>query len=152
MSYSTAFTQGITLLLVIHSLQEKNADKSVATKFLAEHTAIPFPTAVKTLKGLSAAGILSTKEGAGGGSRLAKPLSEITLLDVFLAVEQDETLFKMHTGIHCDSPIISDLRGRVECCIDEAANAMKRTFRSVTLEDLWLGKIPFPAQKETPLL
>jgi len=142
-SYSTSFTQGITLLLVIHALNETNGDKTVPTKLLAEYAGIPFASAVKTLKSLSASGVTSTKEGAGGGSMLAKPISQITLFDVFMAVEQDSPLFKMHTGINCDHDIVDVLKKRVEICIGNAANAMKDSLRSVTLESIWTGeKLP----------
>jgi Rrf2 family protein len=141
MAYSTAFTQGITLLLVIHSLNEANTEKVVPTKLLAEYAGIPFASAVKTLKSLSSAGITVTKEGVGGGSMLAKPIPQITLLDVFLAVEQDAPLFKTHTGINCDHPINPVLKKRVELCISNAADAMKDSLRGVTLENIWEGSL-----------
>jgi Rrf2 family protein len=140
LAYSTSFTQGITLLLVIHSLNEANGDKVIPTKLLAEYAGIPFASAVKTLKSLSSAGITAPKEGAGGGSMLAKPVSRITLLDVFMAVEQDSTLFKTHTGINCDHDIVDDLKKRVEICIGNATDAMKDSLRRVTLENIWTGE------------
>ncbi|MDR2655954.1 MAG: Rrf2 family transcriptional regulator [Oscillospiraceae bacterium] len=141
--YSTSFTQGITLLLTIHSLNEANGAQAVPSKLLAEYAGIPFASAVKTLKSLSAAGIASSKEGAGGGAFLAKPVSEITLLDIFTAVEQDTTLFKLHTGINCDQSHVDNLKKRVEVCIADAANAMKESLRGVTLENIWTGdKLP----------
>jgi Rrf2 family protein len=139
--YSTSFTQGITLLLVIHSLNEANTEKTVPTKLLAEYAGIPFASAVKTLKSLSAAGITTTKEGAGGGSMLAREISQITLLDIFMAVEQDAPLFKMHTGINCDHPITPILKKRVELCIGNAADAMKDSLGRVTLENIWEGSL-----------
>ncbi|MDR1131997.1 MAG: Rrf2 family transcriptional regulator [Oscillospiraceae bacterium] len=140
MAYSTSFTQSITLLLVIHSLNEANGDKAVPTKLLAEYAGIPFASAVKTLKSLSSAGITATKEGAGGGSMLAKPVSRITLLDIFMAVEQDTPLFKMHTGINCDHAIVDDLKQRVELCISSAADTMKDSLRRISLENIWTGR------------
>jgi Rrf2 family protein len=128
------------LLLTIQSLNEANGVQTVPTKLLAEYAGIPFASAVKTLKSLSAAGITSSKEGSGGGAFLAKPVSEITLLDIFTAVEQDTTLFKMHTGINCDQNHVDGLKRRVEACISNAANAMKNSLRGVTLENIWTGR------------
>ena len=141
MAYSTAFTQGITLLLVVHSLGGANEGGIVPTKLLAEYAGIPFASAVKTLKSLSAAGITETKEGAGGGCFLSREISNITLLDVFLAVEQDAPLFKMHTGINCYHPITPVLKKRVELCIGNAAGAMKDSLERVTLENIWEGSL-----------
>ena len=139
MGYSTSFTQGITLLLTLHAMQENTGNTITPTKLLAEYAGIPFASAVKTLKSLSSAGITSTKEGVGGGSMLAKPMLQITLLDIFMAVEQDATLFKLHTGINCDQTKIEGLKKRVEVCIENAAAAMKESLRNVTLEDIWTG-------------
>jgi|GEM_PF-555105 len=140
MGYSTSFTQGITLLLTLHAMQVNTNESIMPTKLLAEYAGIPFASAVKTLKSLSSAGIIATKEGAGGGSMLAKPVSQITLLDVFMAVEQDYPLFKMHTGINCGLDIANDLKKRVEICIGNAADAMKDSLRRVTLENIWTGE------------
>jgi Rrf2 family protein len=144
--YSTSLTQGITLLLVIHWRAETAGETVVPTRYLSGHTGIPNPTAVKTLKSLSAAGILLTREGAGGGSQLARPISQITLLDVFLAVEQDTPLFKMHGGIRCDSPEVCALQSRMERCIDEASDAMKQALKNITLKDIWVGEADLPAE------
>jgi Rrf2 family protein len=114
--------------------------QTVSTKLLAEYAGIPFASAVKTLKNLSAAGLTVSKEGAGGGTLLAKPVAQITLLDIFTAVEQDSTLFKMHTGINCDQVHVDGLKKRVELCIADAANAMRESLRGVTLENIWTGE------------
>lgn len=139
--YSTSFTQGITLLLFIHSLSEHNGGDAVPTKLLAEYSGIPFASAVKTLKSLSVVGVIATKEGSGGGSMLARPISQITLLDIFMAVEQDAPLFKVHTGINCDHPHTENLKKRVAICIDKAADAMKEALKDITLEQILTGEL-----------
>ena len=136
-SYSTSFSQGIALLLTIHSCNEEILAKTVSTKLLAEYAGIPFSSAVKTLKSLTVAGIIDTKEGAGGGCFLAKPVSQITLFDVFMAVEQDAPLFKTHTSIHSGDELVGNLKRWVEICITNATDAMKSSLRTVTLEDIW---------------
>ena len=103
MSYSTSFTQGITLVLTLHAMQENTGKTITPTKLLAEYAGIPFASAVKTLKSLSSAGITATKEGAGGGSMLAKSISQITLLDIFIAVEQDAPFRFAATGTYGNS-------------------------------------------------
>lgn len=44
------------------------------------------------------AGIVETRRGAGGGARLARPASEITLRQVYEAVGRDEALFTTPPG------------------------------------------------------
>ena len=54
---------------------------------LAEQTGVPLPTAQKLVSRLSAAGLLESARGTGGGVRLSRPPSAITLADIIEAVE-----------------------------------------------------------------
>lgn len=54
---------------------------------LAEETGIPLPTVQKLVSRLSAAGLLRSVRGAGGGFRLARPAAAVTLADIIEAVE-----------------------------------------------------------------
>lgn len=54
---------------------------------LAEQTGVPLPTAQKLVSRLSAAGLLESARGTGGGVRLSRPPSVITLADIIEAVE-----------------------------------------------------------------
>ena len=62
-------------------------DSSVVAAQLAEETGIPLPTVQKLVSKLSAAGLLSSVRGAGGGFRLARPPAAVTLADIIEAVE-----------------------------------------------------------------
>src|ERR1035437_6597192 len=61
---------------------------------LAEYHGVPAPYLAKSLQALMRAGIVESSTGRRGGYRLGKPASEITLLDVFHAVEGDDTFFR----------------------------------------------------------
>lgn len=63
----------------------KNVKMNATT--LASETGIPLPTAQKLVSRLSAAGLLESSRGTGGGVRLARPAAAITLVDVVEAVE-----------------------------------------------------------------
>ena len=54
---------------------------------LAEQTGVPLPTAQKLVSRLSAAGLLESARGTGGGFRLSRPPSAISLAEVIEAVE-----------------------------------------------------------------
>ena len=54
---------------------------------LAEETGIPLPTVQKLVSRLSAAGLLRSVRGAGGGFGLARPAAAVTLADIIEAVE-----------------------------------------------------------------
>lgn len=59
---------------------------------LAEETGLPAPTVQKLVSRLSAAGLLKSVRGAGGGFKLARPAAAITLADIVEAVEGPITL------------------------------------------------------------
>jgi Rrf2 family protein len=61
---------------------------------LAEYHGIPAPYLAKSLQALMRAGIVESITGRHGGYRLRKPASEISLLDVFQAVEGNDTFFR----------------------------------------------------------
>ena len=54
---------------------------------LAEETGLPAPTVQKLVSRLTAAGLLRTSRGVGGGLNLARPAAAITLADIVEAVE-----------------------------------------------------------------
>lgn len=54
---------------------------------LAEETGVPLPTTQKLVSRLGAAGLIDSARGAGGGIRLTRPPSAITLADIVEAVE-----------------------------------------------------------------
>lgn len=54
---------------------------------LAAETGLPVPTVQKLVSRLSAAGLLRSIRGAGGGLQLARPPAAITLADIIEAIE-----------------------------------------------------------------
>ncbi|WP_151973022.1 SUF system Fe-S cluster assembly regulator [Erythrobacter sp. EC-HK427] len=54
---------------------------------LASETGLPVPTVQKVVSKLSAAGLLRSTRGAGGGLQLARPAAAISLADIVEAVE-----------------------------------------------------------------
>ncbi|WAT17151.1 SUF system Fe-S cluster assembly regulator [Aurantiacibacter sp. MUD11] len=54
---------------------------------LAMETGLPAPTVQKVVSKLTAAGLLRSSRGAGGGLQLARPAAAISLADIVEAVE-----------------------------------------------------------------
>lgn len=59
----------------------------VSASELAAETGLPAPTVQKLVTRLTAAGLLRSVRGAGGGLQLARPAAAITLADIVEAVE-----------------------------------------------------------------
>ncbi len=59
----------------------------VSAAELARETGLPAPTVQKLVSKLTAAGLLRSARGSGGGLKLARPAAAITLADIVEAVE-----------------------------------------------------------------
>ncbi|MFM5916757.1 MAG: SUF system Fe-S cluster assembly regulator [Novosphingobium sp.] len=59
----------------------------VSAAQLAEETGLPAPTVQKLVSKLTAAGLLRSSRGVGGGLKLARPAAAISLADIVEAVE-----------------------------------------------------------------
>ena len=92
MQFSSRLTIATHILLCIEIFKD---DYKVTSNFLAGSINVN-PVIVRNILGLlSSAGIVEIKAGIGGAS-LAKSPDEITMLDVFKAVEKEEALFHFH--------------------------------------------------------
>ncbi|CAM4477959.1 RrF2 family transcriptional regulator [Paenibacillus xylanexedens] len=137
MAYSTALSQGISILLYIHALSEENCSNYLSTKLISEQLNIPVPTTVKVIRNLNNAKLTMAKEGAKGGILLAQPLSEITMLDVFLAVEPGKDLFKIHTDVTLQGQDVDDVKQKVIHHLEGAEIAMQNYLKDIRLTDLF---------------
>ena len=59
---------------------------------LAEETGLPLPTVQKLVSRLSAAGLIESTRGTGGGFRLSRPPASISLADIVEAIEAQTSI------------------------------------------------------------
>lgn len=136
MAFSTATFQAISILLYIHIKTEEGLYDYLSTRTISEKLNIPVPTAVKVLNKLNAAGIIQTKEGSKGGNLLSKPISHITVFDVFTAIEQERPLFKVQHNFNLEYEKLDSIKEKGIQCLKDAENAMKQSLQMVTLLEL----------------
>lgn len=107
----------------------------VPTKELSRDLNIPRPSAVKILNALSKAGIIETREGAKGGVRLGVAASELSVLDVFEAIESGRVLFHKNYqfGVMGDKP--ERARQAVDAVLGSAEDAMKDALKGGSIAD-----------------
>lgn len=68
-------------------LARHGGEELVPAATIVAGAGIPPPFARHVLSDLAKAGVITSKEGAGGGYRLARPASEVSLLDIVEAIE-----------------------------------------------------------------
>ncbi len=133
MQISTRFTIGMHTLLCIAYFdgQVRTTSKFIAASVNANPVVIR-----RALVQLKDAGLINVASGTGGAS-LAKPASEITMLDVFDAVESvDGELFNFHENPNPECPVGKNVHTLLDDKLHEAQEAMRASLRKTTLADL----------------
>ncbi len=136
MSYSLSFSQAIFTVLFVGDKVGQGFYDFVPTKELSASLNIPNPSAVKILGSLASAGIIETREGSRGGVRLAKPPQNITLLDVFTAMETNKPMFRQDHKLRVTGVKPTRAEQSVSAILTDAENAMKTQLAKTTIADL----------------
>jgi Rrf2 family protein len=116
------------------------AGKALPASRLAEYHGLPAAYLAKHLQQLSGASILESTKGRVGGYRLARPASEITLLDVVEAIEGSAPVFRC-TEIRRRGPCAGTPASYPRICgvadaMERAEMAWRAELRSQTIADL----------------
>lgn len=134
MQISSRFTIAIHVLICIDTFKD---DRKVTSEFLASSVNVNPVVIRRLLQQLKSAGIVNVIRGAGG-AEIAKPLNEITLLDIYNAVEcvEDGNLFHFHENPNKLCPVGRNIHAILDNKLDEIQNAMEKEMKSVSLKDV----------------
>jgi Rrf2 family protein len=95
----------------------------------------------RTMAGLRDEGYVTSIKGHGGGWTLARPLEELTLLDIYRAVGEP-SIFAVGPAYDMPGcPIEQAVNGTLKDVFDEAEELLRKRFAGVTLADV---ATPFP--------
>jgi Rrf2 family protein len=132
MPTSTRFAVAIHTLAAI-AVTDGKPLRSEALAFSASTN----PTVIRALLSrLADAGLTTSQLGAGGGALLAKPAKGISLLDVYLAVEEPE-LFAMHRSApNATCPVGRNITAAIRGPLDRARLALENQLAAVTIDDV----------------
>ncbi|MDF2609025.1 MAG: putative transcriptional regulator [Lachnospiraceae bacterium] len=136
MAYSISISQAISIAVYVAVKMKECNYKFLTTKAISEKLNIAIPTAVKILNNLTVAGLIMTREGAKGGVLLSKSPNEITLLDIFLAIEHERPLFKTKFDFNISGENVTSLVNTIANCLEDSENEMKNSLKRTTIEDL----------------
>lgn len=133
MKITSRFTVAVHTLLAIHILGQQY---KMTSELIASSVNVNPVIIRRTLQSLKAAGFVEVKAGSGGAT-LAKPLGEITLYDVYRAVDCVEgELFHFHENPNPDCPVGKNIHALLDKHLADAQLAMEQSLHSVTLADL----------------
>ena len=132
MQFSSRLPIAVHILLAIVEFEGK--EKTTST-FLAGSVNVNPVIIRNTLGQLKAAGLVTVKAGEGGAS-LAKEPKDITLMDIFDAVEKEEALFHFHENPNPECPVGKNVHTVLDNKLFAIQEAMRKKMDSITLQDL----------------
>lgn len=130
---SSRFTVAVHILALI-----KLERKSTLTSGQIAESVNTNPVVIRRLMGkLKSAGFIEIYRG-NGGADLLKPLDEITLLDIYRAVEvvEERNLFQIHEKPNINCPVGANIQAVLEIILICAQEAMETVLEKVTVEDI----------------
>ena len=106
-------------------------DNAMTVQQIAAITKVPGPYLSKLMQGLVRAGLVRSQRGLGGGFRLERQPSEVTMWDIVEAVDPLKRIESCPLGIERDTELCL-LHRR----IDQAIPGVEQAFRATTLAEM----------------
>ncbi len=133
MKITSRFTVAVHTLLVIYNFSQTT---KVTSDFIAASVQVNPVVIRRTLLSLKAAGMVDVKAGSGGAS-IVKDLGDITLYDVYKAVDSmDGDMFHFHENPNPACPVGRNIHAVLDAHLADAQAAMENELKKVTLLDL----------------
>lgn len=134
MQISSRFTVAAHVLICIEMFKN---ERKVTSDFLASSVNVNPVVIRRILQQLKGAGIVTVTRGSGGADT-AKPLDEITLLDLYNAVEcvDDGALFHFHEDPNQLCPVGRNIHAVLDGRLEDIQRAMEEQMKSVTMRDI----------------
>ena len=131
MQITSKFTVAVHILTCIDIF---DGQMRVTSDFLSGSTGVNAVIVRNVLGQLRNAGIVETRQGSGG-AHLAKALDEITLYDIYKAVDcvDDEGLFHFHENPNADCPVGRNIHKAMDGRLEAAQAALENELKSTTL-------------------
>lgn len=147
MAIVSRYTIALHILTLMARVAQKSKDSVTSNQIAASVNTNPvFIRRILSL--LRRAKLVSVRHGAGVGWSLAKPPDEITLRDVYEAVEQKPLFELHHSEPNPSCPIGQGIRSALKEYYETAELAMKRELSRVTISDLLDKTVSFVQNRD----
>lgn len=135
MQISTKFTIAVHILAAAEFFGK---DHKITSSFLAESIGCN-PVIVRNIMlQLQEAGIIHVKRGPGGIT-ISRPLSEITYLDIYKAVEtnSEEDLFRFHENPNPQCPVGKNIHKALDQSLEEIQSVFEKELASNNMQQVY---------------
>jgi Rrf2 family protein len=114
----------------------EKAGEPVTSESVAGSVGTNASFARRILARLGRAGLTRAQEGSGGGAVLARPAHQITLRDIYHAVDDDHELVPLHPSPHPQCPIGRNIKDVLGGTVAEVEQTVDRELSKTTVADL----------------
>lgn len=121
--------------VAVHVLSLLNLNPAFSSEELAGSVGV-HPVVVRTVTGLlRQGGLLTTSRGVPGAQLTRRP-DQITLLDIYRAVNAPESVLKLHPRPNPACPVGAHIQSVLETSFGHAQSALEASLATTTLADV----------------
>ena len=134
MQISSRFTVAVHILACIETFEK---EYKITSDFLAASVNVNPVVIRRILQQLKAAKLVTVARGTGGAA-IAKPLNEITFLDIYYAVDcvDNGELFHFHENPNTKCPVGRNIHNVLDEKLNRIQQAMEDEMKKITLQDV----------------
>lgn len=134
MQFSSRFTIAVHIFVCIDTFKN---DFKITSDFLASSVNVNPVIIRKILLQLKANKLINVQRGSGGAS-IAKPLEEISFLDIYNAVEciENGELFHFHENPNYQCPVGRNIHNVLDNRLEQVQSALEKELKKITLADI----------------
>ena len=137
MQITSRFTVAIHVFACIDTFKGKY---KLTSEFLASSVNVNPVVIRRLLQQLKAAGLIAVTRGSGG-CEITRPLEEITMLDVYRAVDciERDSLFHFHENPNPECPVGRNIHNVLDGKLVRVQKAMEDEMQSITMAEIIQG-------------
>lgn len=134
MQITSRFTVALHIFACIDIFKDEH---KLTSDFLASSVNVNPVVIRRLLQQLKSAGLITVIRGSGG-CKITKPLDQITMLDVYRAVEcvEQDSLFHFHENPNPECPVGRNIHNVLDNKLERAQSAMEAEMQSITLAEI----------------
>jgi len=127
MKKSARFPSAVHILTMLAARQDEYLSSDLIAQSLGTNRVV----ALRLIALLAQAGLVTSQTGVQGGTKLEKKPREITLLEIYRAVEEG-SIFKLHSP-HPSCPVGKSVTRDLSTVLEAAEASLEKKLRSQTL-------------------
>lgn len=132
----TAISSRFVVAVHVLTVLQTEGGRPVTSEYIASSVNTNPGVIRRLLSMLARAGMVRSRLGSGGGAMLAKPASELRLVDVYRAVGSGDLFALHHAPPNPRCPVGRNIQGALSGVLRRAARALEEELAGITVADV----------------